>query len=468
MNAEMLDALGGIETKPFGAFNPANGAMGGQGQQQPAYAAQRQPPQNTNILDLVFILDCTGSMGSYIASATKNIELICENIVHSGSLPSADCLRIGLVAYRDYPPQDNSYVTKSFPFTSSVPTMKEQLKSLYASGGGDGPEAVTAGIKAALELDWRQDATKMCVLIADAPCHGIGEYGDGFPQGGPDGEDPLVLTRQMAAAGIPLFVVACEPALSGYQFGLDLFRAFTVITSALLVPLTTASLLSHVIVGSALEHLEMERLIHEVGQAVAERIHAGLQTVDDVARELHERLLLRGEETKQLKFESIHRETDETRHNVEVFVNAPDLQTAKPQLKKIRGSRFTEKYLQSRYNSSFSRPSAYSDIIYPSLPPRPGSTPTSSSSPGSKLSTSPTRKVISEFKPFSASGLMSVADAPMGIANENLPSAGVQNMADDEVEKLAQSVELRFAGISLEQAKRITIASAWRTAPPRA
>ncbi|GAA5880222.1 hypothetical protein JCM3774_003664, partial [Rhodotorula dairenensis] len=402
-------------------------------------------------------------------SATKNIELICENIVHSGSLPSADCLRIGLVAYRDYPPQDNSYVTKSFPFTSSVPTMKEQLKSLYASGGGDGPEAVTAGIKAALELDWRQNATKMCVLIADAPCHGIGEYGDGFPQGGPDGEDPLILTRQMAAAGIPLFVVACEPALSGYQFGLDLFRAFTVITSALLVPLTTASLLSHVIVGSALEHLEMERLIHEVGQAVAERIHAGLQTVDDVARELHEKLLLRGEETKQLKFESIHRETDETRHNVEVFVNAPDLQTAKPQLQKIRGSRFTEKYLQSRYNSSFSRSSGYSDIIYPSLPPRPGSTPTSlGSSAGSKLSTSPPRRVISEFKPFSASGLMSVADAPLGIANENLPSAGAQTMEDDEVEKLAQSVELRFAGISLEQAKRITIASAWRTAPPRA
>lgn len=102
------------------------------------------------------------------------------------------------------------------------------------------------------------------------------------------------------------FVVACEPALSGYQFGLDLFNAFTVITSALLVPLTTADLLSHVIVGSALEHLEMERLIQEVGNAVAERIHAGMQTVDDVARELHERLLLRGEETKQLKFESIH------------------------------------------------------------------------------------------------------------------------------------------------------------------
>ncbi|GAA5989427.1 hypothetical protein JCM11641_007901, partial [Rhodosporidiobolus odoratus] len=400
-------------------------------------------------------------------SATKNIELICENIVQSGSLESADCLRIGLIAYRDYPPQDNSYITKSFPFTSSVPTMKEQLKSLYASGGGDGPEAVTAGIKAAMELDWRPEATKMAVLIADAPPHGIGEYGDGFPQGGPDGEDPLILTRAMAQAGIPLFVVACEPALSGYQYGLDLFRAFTVITSATLVPLTTAALLSHVIVGAALEHLEMEKLINEVGQAVAERIHAGMQTVDDVARELHERLLLRGEETKQLRFESIHRETDETRHNVEVFVNAPDLQSAKPQLQKIRGSRFTEKYLTSRYNSSFMRSST--DVLYPTLPPRPGSSALPSSSSSSSLTTpgSPPRKVISDFKPFAANAGLSVADVPLGLtsAGANVPAPQV---TDEEVDKLADSIELKFAGISLEQAKRITLSAAWRSAPPRA
>ena len=75
---------------------------------------------------------------------------------------------------RDYPPQDNSYVTKSFAFTSSVANVKEHLKTLYASGGGDGPEGVTAGMKAALELDWRPSAAKMTVLIADAPCHGIG------------------------------------------------------------------------------------------------------------------------------------------------------------------------------------------------------------------------------------------------------------------------------------------------------
>lgn len=51
-------------------------------------------------------------MGSYIASATTNIELIVENILSSGKLASAEALRIGLIAYRDYPPQDNSYITK--------------------------------------------------------------------------------------------------------------------------------------------------------------------------------------------------------------------------------------------------------------------------------------------------------------------------------------------------------------------
>ena len=44
----------------------------------------------------------------------------------------------------------------------------------------------------------------MAVIIADAPPHGIGEYGDGFPSGSPDGEDPLVLSRDMASRGISL------------------------------------------------------------------------------------------------------------------------------------------------------------------------------------------------------------------------------------------------------------------------
>lgn len=120
-----------------------------------------------------------------------------------------------------------------------------------------------------------------------------------------------------------------------YQYATDFFQALTSITSGLMLPLTTADLLSHAIVGSVLENLDMERLIREVGQAVASRILGANESVDDVARELHERLLLRNENTKKVVIESIYRESEEAKHNVQVFMNAPSLQEARPHLKKV-------------------------------------------------------------------------------------------------------------------------------------
>lgn len=129
--------------------------------------------------DLVFVQDCTGSQGSYISSATRNIDEICASIFQSGKLQEPEDLRVGLVAYRDHPPQDHTWVYKNFGFTSDISKVRQELSSLYATGGGDGPEAVTAGLYQALTMDWREHASKMVVLIADAPPHGIGEYGDG-------------------------------------------------------------------------------------------------------------------------------------------------------------------------------------------------------------------------------------------------------------------------------------------------
>lgn len=133
----------------------------------------------TSSRDLVFVQDCTGSQGAYITSATKNIEQICAHIFESGKLQATEDLRVGLIAFRDHPPQDHTYITKNFGFSSDIGQVHRDLSSLYASGGGDGPEAVTAAMLEAINMDWRQHATKMVVLIADAPPHGIGEYGDG-------------------------------------------------------------------------------------------------------------------------------------------------------------------------------------------------------------------------------------------------------------------------------------------------
>ncbi|KAG7088319.1 hypothetical protein E1B28_012328 [Marasmius oreades] len=432
------------------------------------------------MLDLVFVQDCTGSQGSYITSATRNIEQICAHIFESGKLQSPEDLRVGLVAFRDHPPQDHTYIVKNFGFSSDISKVQKDLSSLYASGGGDGPEAVTAALVEALNMEWREHATRMVVLIADAPPHGIGEYGDGFDDGSPDGYDPMQVARLMATRGITLFFVACEPALSGYLYATDFYKAITNITSGLMLPLTTADLLAHAIVGSVLENLDMERLVREVGHAVAQRILGNNESVDDVAKELHEKLLLRNESTKKVVIESIYKDSEESRHNVAVFMEAPSLAEARPLLKRVIGTRFTDKYLQARqalHRGSYSSYSAYSYSSYsPATPPR---SPPTSKSPTSSPSTSPQRKVISDFAAFGAPKNASVfgtavASTPFSLAGGKAAFGGMRAGGstrasfDDEEEEDAddgrQKVELREDSISLEQAKRIAMQSAWRSA----
>ncbi|KAI0320543.1 elongation factor-2 kinase [Amylostereum chailletii] len=434
---------------------------------QQSNTAQQVDPTR-KMLDLVFVQDCTGSQGSYISSATKNIELICQNIYESGKLQSQEDLRVGLVAFRDHPPQDHTYITKNFGFSSDISNVKRDLSTLYASGGGDGPEAVTAGLVEALNMEWRPQASKMIVLIADAPPHGIGEYGDGFDDGSPEGTDPLQLAREMAARGITLFFVACEPALSSYSYANDFYQAMTTITSGIMLPLTTADLLAHAIVGIVLENLDMERLVREVGQAVAQRILGNNESVDDVARELHEKLLLRNESTKKVVIESIYRDSEEAKANVQAFMTAGSLAEARPRLRRVAGSRFTDKYLQTRASSR----STYG--YAPSLPPR-------SSEPKSpKLSTSPAhsppRKVVTDFAAFGAPKTSSVfgtavASTPFSLAGNKAAFGSLRtgrggfaddDDEDDEDDNTTQKVFLREDSITLEQARRIAMQSAWR------
>jgi hypothetical protein len=135
--------------------------------------------------DIVFLQDSTGSQGPYINSARDAVQSICARISSSTSLSSGH-IRFGLIAFRDHPPQDNTFVTQNFGFTSSISQVKQHLDSLTAIGGGDGPEASTAALAEALMMDWREEASKVAVLITDAPPHGIGEVRDGFPNGSPD------------------------------------------------------------------------------------------------------------------------------------------------------------------------------------------------------------------------------------------------------------------------------------------
>lgn len=113
-------------------------------------------------IDMAVVIDCTGSMFGEIAQVQGGVDgmmAFMKDIV--------DHLRIAVVAYRD--PRDRN-VTDHWDFMSDVDQARHALWGLSASGGGDSPEAVDAGLRVAFtDLDWNVDHDMVCVLIGDAP-----------------------------------------------------------------------------------------------------------------------------------------------------------------------------------------------------------------------------------------------------------------------------------------------------------
>jgi len=174
------------------------------------------------------------------------------------------CNMDGLVCYRDHPPQDTTYATKVFPLTPSIKDMQNNINTMTAHGGGDGPESVACALDEALKLDWRKNSVRICVVIADAPPHGIGSNGDGFPQGCPCGIDPLATARKMAENKIIIYSVACEPSLGNYANARAFFKSIAEITSGRYLSLGSAHLLPQVIIGGSAEEADLRKFEEEV------------------------------------------------------------------------------------------------------------------------------------------------------------------------------------------------------------
>lgn len=295
-------------------------------------------------LDILFLQDATGSQGPYIDSARSAIQTICTKISASASL-SQGALRFGLIAFRDHPPQDSTFVTKNFGFTSDVEKMTKNLAGLQASGGGDGPEASTAALADALNMEWDEDAVKIVVLITDAAPHGIGEPGDGFPNGSPDQNDPLEIVRQMAERGITLYVVACEPSLSTqYLHAVDFYRALCRITSGRMVPLLNAAQLGDYIVGSAVETVETEKLINEFQNTILDDIYGQGKPIEEVMQQIQAQMAERKTEIKTLNVEEVYEASAEADSNVGVWAQATSLGSARGRTTALSAPRLKAEY----------------------------------------------------------------------------------------------------------------------------
>lgn len=136
--------------------------------------AQVDPVRHTGIqnerpkVDVVFVLDTTGSMGGLIQTAKDKIWSIATTM--SQAQPTPD-IRIGLVAYRD---RGDQYVTQVVDLSDDLDSVYATLMDFTADGGGDGPESVNKALFDAVNsISWSQDpqAYQAVFLVGDAPPH---------------------------------------------------------------------------------------------------------------------------------------------------------------------------------------------------------------------------------------------------------------------------------------------------------
>ena len=147
-------------------------------------------------LDLVFLVDATGSMADEIDKLKASLRSISAEV---SRLPSQPDLCFGLVAYRD---KGDAFLLRSHDLTNDLDGfLRGALNPLQAAGGGDYPEAMNEALHETVHnLSWRGDgATRLVVLLADAPPH--------LDYGGPYYDDDMMAAL---GKGIKIFTVGAS------------------------------------------------------------------------------------------------------------------------------------------------------------------------------------------------------------------------------------------------------------------
>ena len=207
-------------------------------------------------LDLLFVMDITGSMGPYVNQAKQNIIDIINRIVND--CPGID-INLGFIGYRDEAEEKTGAVV-DIEFTKNHTELKNKINSVIATGGGDTPEDVAWAFEKALNKTWKSNA-KFIVFVADAPNHGI-KYGGGSRtiNGRRDLEELII---ELANNGISLFCMKIKDIttqmLSIFEKVYDNYDK----TKFQVVYMSSANSFSNVVVDSAKEIYSAQRMNDE-------------------------------------------------------------------------------------------------------------------------------------------------------------------------------------------------------------
>ncbi len=109
-------------------------------------------------LDLVWAIDCTGSMQSHLGKAVKDIRYatrITRELLGD--------VRVGAVTYRDT-------IQSTLPLTDNAERIEMFLRRISADKGGGPNERVDLALRAVCHgrMKWRRKATRAAIFVADA------------------------------------------------------------------------------------------------------------------------------------------------------------------------------------------------------------------------------------------------------------------------------------------------------------
>lgn len=119
-----------------------------------------------DVIELMFVIDTTGSMGDEIAYLKAEIDYVISEV--KTDYPNTT-IKLALMFYRDF---GDEYVTRYFDFTTDIEEQKANLSHQRATGGGDFEEAVDVALDEAVDKAWSSDnTTKLLFHVLDARPH---------------------------------------------------------------------------------------------------------------------------------------------------------------------------------------------------------------------------------------------------------------------------------------------------------
>jgi len=156
-------------------------------------------------LEMVFVIDTTGSMGGLIEGAKQRVWGIINDVMQTKAHPS---VRVGLVAYRDHGDQ---YVTQVLPLTNDLDKVYTTLMDYRAEGGGDTPEDVRQALADGVHrAGWSKPSAgtaQILFLVGDAPPHD--DYANE--------PDTLTTTAEAIRSGMIVNTIECGDAADTRQ-----------------------------------------------------------------------------------------------------------------------------------------------------------------------------------------------------------------------------------------------------------